>query len=135
MTIRTIHSMFLRAFVVAIVAIPMAASAQIMTPSIPVPGEEPTDSWAQLSFGHVVKTDIDDFVRDVVGEMANMIGGQGKRDLAPFELRLGLPQVIHGGAKGPHTGQHDFLRIGKLGRIAADDRLDAQLLERLLHAA
>jgi chemotaxis protein CheX len=40
--------------------------------------------------------ELDDFVRDVVGEMANMIGGQGKRDLAPFKLRLGLPQVIVG---------------------------------------
>lgn len=40
--------------------------------------------------------ELDDFVRDVVGEMTNMIGGQGKRGLAPFELRLGLPQVIVG---------------------------------------
>jgi chemotaxis protein CheX len=38
----------------------------------------------------------DDFVRDVVGEMANMIAGQGKRGMVPFELRLGLPQVIVG---------------------------------------
>lgn len=61
MTVRTFRSMFLRAVVAAIVAVPMAASAQIMTPSIPVPGEEPTDSWAHLSYGHVFKTDIDDF--------------------------------------------------------------------------
>jgi len=40
--------------------------------------------------------EVDDFVRDAVGEMANMIGGRGKRDLSDFELRLGLPQVIVG---------------------------------------
>ena len=41
-------------------------------------------------------TGIDEFVRDAIGEMANMIAGFGKRDLEHFSLRLGLPQVIVG---------------------------------------
>ncbi len=44
-----------------------------------------------------IETDVvDEMVRDAVGEMANMIGGRGKRDLADHELKLGLPQVIVG---------------------------------------
>lgn len=38
--------------------------------------------------------DVDDMVRDVVGEMANMIGGCGKRDLGHYEFKLGLPKVV-----------------------------------------
>lgn len=41
-------------------------------------------------------TEVDELVRDAVGEMANMVGGKGKRDLAQYELLLGLPQVIVG---------------------------------------
>jgi chemotaxis protein CheX len=41
-------------------------------------------------------SEVDDFVRDAVGEMANMIGGYGKRTLENFELKLGLPQVVIG---------------------------------------
>lgn len=40
--------------------------------------------------------EVDDLVCDCVGEMANMIAGRAKVDLAPFSLTLGLPQVIHG---------------------------------------
>lgn len=36
--------------------------------------------------------EIDEFVRDVLGEMANMIAGAGKRDL-DFPLLLSLPEV------------------------------------------
>lgn len=44
-----------------------------------------------------IQTDeVDEFVRDVVGEMANMIAGHGKRDLEHLQLKLGLPQVIVG---------------------------------------
>jgi chemotaxis protein CheX len=39
---------------------------------------------------------VDELVRDVVGEMVNMIAGRGKRELSEYELRLGLPQVIVG---------------------------------------
>ncbi|QDU80335.1 hypothetical protein Pla110_20620 [Polystyrenella longa] len=38
--------------------------------------------------------DLDDFVIDAVGEMANMIGGQGKRELSREELQLGLPKIL-----------------------------------------
>ncbi|MGE3317169.1 MAG: chemotaxis protein CheX [Planctomycetaceae bacterium] len=38
-------------------------------------------------------TEVDEMVRDVVGEMANMIGGCGKRELADYAFKLGLPQV------------------------------------------
>lgn len=37
--------------------------------------------------------EVDDMVRDVVGEMANMIGGCGKRELANYQFQLGIPQV------------------------------------------
>lgn len=36
---------------------------------------------------------VDEFVRDAVGEIANMVAGYGKRDLERYQLRLGLPQV------------------------------------------
>jgi chemotaxis protein CheX len=39
---------------------------------------------------------LDEFVRDSIGEMANMIAGYGKRKLQQWELNLGLPQVIVG---------------------------------------
>ena len=44
----------------------------------------------------IVPTEVDEMVRDAVGEMANMIGGRGKRELSECELKLGLPQVIVG---------------------------------------
>ncbi len=44
----------------------------------------------------VATTEVDELVRDVVGEMSNMIAGAGKVDLERFELKLGLPQVILG---------------------------------------
>jgi chemotaxis protein CheX len=44
----------------------------------------------------VETTEVDELVRDCVGEMANMIAGGGKLDLQPFPLKLGLPQVIQG---------------------------------------
>jgi chemotaxis protein CheX len=44
----------------------------------------------------VAATEVDELVRDVVGEMVNMIAGAGKVDLEQFEMKLGLPQVILG---------------------------------------
>ncbi|MFO1020156.1 MAG: chemotaxis protein CheX [Planctomycetales bacterium] len=41
-------------------------------------------------------TEPDEFVRDVIGEMANMVAGHGKRELEDYQLRLGLPQVMIG---------------------------------------
>ncbi|MEZ6049030.1 MAG: chemotaxis protein CheX [Planctomycetaceae bacterium] len=38
--------------------------------------------------------ELDDFVMDAVGEMANMIGGHGKRELSSEELQLGLPKIL-----------------------------------------
>lgn len=38
--------------------------------------------------------ELDDFVIDAVREMANMIGGQGKRELSSRELVLGLPEIV-----------------------------------------
>ena len=40
--------------------------------------------------------EVDESVRDALGEAVNMIGGKGKRELSRFELQLGLPQVIVG---------------------------------------
>ena len=41
-------------------------------------------------------TEIDEMVRDSVGELANMIAGHGKRELSQHSLDLSLPQVIVG---------------------------------------
>ena len=40
--------------------------------------------------------EVDELVRDAVGEITNMIAGKGKFELAQFEFDLGLPQVIVG---------------------------------------
>lgn len=39
---------------------------------------------------------VDDCVLDTMGEMANMIGGHGKRELEHLTLQLGLPRVVTG---------------------------------------
>ncbi len=41
---------------------------------------------------------IDSDVLDLVGEIANMIGGKAKEQFSAAELRLGLPTVVRGGA-------------------------------------
>ncbi|VAX38252.1 hypothetical protein MNBD_PLANCTO02-3442 [hydrothermal vent metagenome] len=58
--------------------------------------------------------EVDESVRDAIGEMANMIGGQGKRDLSQYELQLGLPQVIVGEdytVYSPRWARHYYLPI------------------------
>ncbi|TWT47418.1 chemotaxis protein CheX [Botrimarina hoheduenensis] len=42
------------------------------------------------------KTEIDDEVLDAVGELANVIAGQAKTELAEYNLSVGLPNVITG---------------------------------------
>lgn len=39
---------------------------------------------------------VDDCILDTMGEMANMIGGHGKRELEHLTLQLGLPRVVTG---------------------------------------
>lgn len=59
-------------------------------------------------------TDVDDFVRDAVGEIANMVAGQGKRELSQFHLKLGLPQVIVGAdycVYSPRWARHDWVPL------------------------
>jgi CheY-specific phosphatase CheX len=42
-----------------------------------------------------IETDeVDELVRDVIGEMANMIAGAGKRHLEPLSLQLDIPRVL-----------------------------------------
>ena len=58
--------------------------------------------------------EVDDDVRDAIGEMANMIAGQGKRDLTDFVLQLGLPQVIVGEdytVYSPRWARHYFVAV------------------------
>ena len=58
--------------------------------------------------------EVDEFVRDCVGEMSNMIGGKGKRELARYELKLGLPQVIVGedyAVYSPRWARHYWLSL------------------------
>jgi len=43
-----------------------------------------------------VRTDVDDEVCDAVGELANMIAGAAKAQLARYELSISLPSVVTG---------------------------------------
>ena len=38
----------------------------------------------------------DEFVRDAIGEISNIVAGFGKREIERYELKLGLPQVLIG---------------------------------------
>lgn len=72
-----------------------------------------------------IETDeVDEFVRDVVGEMANMIGGRGKRDVFDDEVRLGLPQVIVGDSYeffAPRWAKHFGVELETdIGKCALD---------------
>ncbi len=69
--------------------------------------------------------EVDDFVRDAVGEIANMIGGTGKKELAAhYELQLGLPQVIVGEdykVYSPRWARHYWLPLEcELGPCSLD---------------
>ena len=68
--------------------------------------------------------DVDDFVRDAVGEIANMVAGVGKKELADFELQLGLPQVIVGEdyrVYSPRWARHYWLPMqSELGPCSLD---------------
>lgn len=58
------------------------------------------DRQCVLSICNILTFDESDLVTplafDSLGEILNMIAGRGKRDLAQYELRLGLPAVFHG---------------------------------------
>lgn len=57
---------------------------------------------------------VDEYVRDAVGEMSNMIAGKGKRDLSQYEFDLGLPQVIVGDeytVYSPRWAKHYWLPL------------------------
>ena len=59
-------------------------------------------------------TEVDELVRDCVGEMSNMIAGKGKLELSQFALRLGLPQVIVGSeytVYSPRWAKHYWLPL------------------------
>ncbi|GAB4135296.1 MAG: chemotaxis protein CheX [Planctomycetaceae bacterium] len=72
--------------------------------------------------------EVDDFVRDAIGELANTIAGKGKRDLAHYELDLGLPQVIVGEEYrlySPKWANHYWLDIeSELGEGTLDVGFD-----------
>ena len=42
------------------------------------------------------KTDVDDDVCDAVGELANLVAGQAKTELAEFHLSVSMPSVVIG---------------------------------------
>ena len=59
-------------------------------------------------------TEPDEFVRDAIGEISNMIAGYGKRDLEKFQLKLGLPQVLIGEGivlYTPRWAQHIWMQV------------------------
>lgn len=41
-------------------------------------------------------TEVDNDVLDAVGELVNMVAGQAKTDLAEYDLKMGLPNVVTG---------------------------------------
>lgn len=57
-------------------------------------------------------SEIDDDVRDMVGELANMIGGNSKERLSNSEILLGLPTVITG--KGHEVSFEPGARVQKI---------------------
>lgn len=56
----------------------------------------------------------DEFVRDAIGEISNMVAGYGKRDLEKYQLKLGLPQVLVGEGivlYTPRWAQHLWMQV------------------------
>jgi chemotaxis protein CheX len=80
-------------------------------------------------------TEIDELVCDCVGEMANMIAGRAKVELAPFALTLGLPQVINGhdySLVSPGWSIHELLPLTTdVGDCALEICFDLAPLRRL----
>jgi len=74
--------------------------------------------------------EVDEFVRDCVGEMSNMIGGRGKRELARYELKLGLPHVIVGedyAIYSPRWARHYWVSLDSdIGPCTLDVGFDIQ---------
>ncbi len=59
-------------------------------------------------------TEPDEFVRDAIGEIANVVAGFGKRELDRFELKLGLPQVLVGEGitlYAPRWAKHVWMHV------------------------
>ncbi|MCH7989926.1 MAG: chemotaxis protein CheX, partial [Planctomycetes bacterium] len=59
-------------------------------------------------------TEVDELVRDCIGEMTNMIAGKGKLELSQFAFHLGLPQVIVGSeytVYSPRWAKHYWLPL------------------------
>jgi chemotaxis protein CheX len=59
-------------------------------------------------------TEPDEFVRDAIGEISNMVAGYGKRDLEKYQLKLGLPQVLIGEGivlYTPRWAQHVWMHV------------------------
>lgn len=59
-------------------------------------------------------TEVDELVRDCIGEMSNMIAGKGKLELSKFAFDLSLPQVIVGAeytVYSPRWAKHYWLPL------------------------
>ena len=71
---------------------------------------------------------VDEFVRDAVGEMANIVAGKGKRDLEDFSLKISLPQVIIGQdytVYAPRWAMHVYIPFtSELGDFTLDVGFD-----------
>lgn len=92
---------------------------------------------ARLAAGAMFQLDpselSDDEVDDVIGELANMIGGNVK-DIAGGVSRLSLPAVMRGAAPGSQAAtQIDFLCASEPMRVTVLDRtpLDGRPLQKL----
>ncbi len=71
---------------------------------------------------------VDEFVRDAIGEMANIVAGKGKRDLEDFSLKISLPQVIIGEdytVYAPRWAMHVYIPFtSDLGEFTLDVGFD-----------
>lgn len=59
-------------------------------------------------------TEPDEFVRDAIGEISNMVAGYGKRELENHQLKIGLPQVLVGEGiilYTPRWAQHLWMQV------------------------
>lgn len=84
----------------------------------------------------IAATEVDELVCDCVGEMANMVAGRAKVDLAPYELTLGLPQVITGhdySLVSPRWSIHEWLPLTTdLGDCGLEVCFDLAQVRRLV---
>ncbi len=103
----------------------------MLSGAISVSVSEPIAFGFLERFTGIVATEVDEDVRDIVGEIVNVVSGRGKRDLPHFDLKLGLPQVIVGEdyrIYSPKWARHYWVPLETdFGACALDVGFDVQV--------